>query len=99
MYSVYPSTVCYCILDILGLVLYPGYPRTVCYYILYILGLLLYPGYPRTVCYCILDILPDPYGRYPWPDGAASHPVPRPRQHLQHRHHQHTQGNQIFFKA
>ena len=25
-------------------------------------------------------------------DGAAGHPLPRPGQHLQHRHHQHPQG-------
>ena len=46
----------------------------------------------RSVCYCVLDFVPDSHGRDSWPDGSPSHPLPRPRQHLQHCHHQHPQG-------
>ena len=39
-----------------------------------------------------MDLVPDPDGRDPWSDGPPGHPLPRPGQHLQHRHHQHPQG-------
>ena len=50
----------------------------------------------RTVCDCLLDLLPHPDGRHPRQDGPPGHPLPRPRQHLQHRHHQHPKGETIF---
>ena len=39
-----------------------------------------------------MDLVPDPDGCDPWADGAAGHSVPGAGQHLQHRHHQHSQG-------
>ena len=73
--------------------------------ILIIILILLIPI--RSVCDRLLDLLPHPDGRDPRPDGSPGnqlplflsplsfslgHPLPRPRQHLQHRHHQHTKG-------
>ena len=46
----------------------------------------------RSVCDCILDILSHPYGRDTGQDGPAGHLVPGAGQHLQQRHHQHSQG-------
>ena len=39
-----------------------------------------------------MDLVPDPDGCDPGADGAARHSVPGAGQHLQHRHHQHSQG-------
>ena len=46
----------------------------------------------RPVCDRVVDLVPDPDGRDPRSDGPPGHPLPRPGQHLQHRHHQHPQG-------
>ena len=46
----------------------------------------------RSVCDCILDIISHPYGRDTGQDGPTGHLVPGVGQHLQQRHHQHTQG-------
>ena len=46
----------------------------------------------RSFCYRLLDLFPHSNGRYPWEDGAPGHAVPGAGQHLQHSHHQHTQG-------
>ena len=39
-----------------------------------------------------MDLVPDPDGRDPREDGPPRHTLPRPRQHLQHCHHQHAEG-------
>ena len=49
---------------------------------------------PRSVCHRILDGIPDPDGQDWRLDGPPRHPLPPPRQHLQHCCHQHTQGLQ-----
>ena len=46
----------------------------------------------RSVCCGLLDKFRGPTGRHPRQDGAPHHSLPRPGQHLQHRHHQHAQG-------
>ena len=46
----------------------------------------------RSVCDCILDIISHPHGRDTGQDGPVGHLVPGVGQHLQQRHHQHTQG-------
>ena len=46
----------------------------------------------RTLCYCVLDLVPDPDGCDSWEDGSPGHSVPGAGQHLQQRHHQHSQG-------
>jgi hypothetical protein len=48
--------------------------------------------YVRAVCDSVLDLVPDPDGRDPGSDGSPRHALPGPRQHIQHRHNQHTQG-------
>ena len=46
----------------------------------------------------LLGELPHPPGSCPRQDGAPRHPLPRPRQHLQHRHHQHPKGEKHDFQ-
>ena len=48
--------------------------------------------FSRIVCDSLLDFLPDTNGCDPRPHGSLSHAVPGASQHLQHSHHQHTQG-------
>ena len=47
------------------------------------------------MCHRILDGIPDPDGQDWRLDGPPRHPLPPPRQHLQHCRHQHTQDLQI----
>ncbi len=53
----------------------------------------------RHVCDSLLDLLPHPDGRDPRADGPARHPVPRPREHLQHCYHQHSQGSSSLINS
>ena len=46
----------------------------------------------RSVCDRILDLISHPYGRDTGQDGPSRHLVPGAGQHLQQRHHQHSQG-------
>ena len=46
----------------------------------------------RSVCHCFLDLIPHSNGCYSWKNGSPGYFVPGARQHLQHRHHQHSQG-------
>ncbi len=53
----------------------------------------------RHVCDSLLDLLPHPDGRDPRANGPARHPVPRPREHLQHCYHQHSQGSSSLINS
>ena len=50
----------------------------------------------RSLCYRLVDFFPHSHGRYPWEDGAPGHSFPGACQHLQHSHHQHTQGGGAY---